>query len=89
MWSFKASNALKREKLWDLVSPWTPTPASTESEGSATLGLIITTAAKRKKIQDEATVGLEELDNQKLKAIGIIIATVQKVHLTSTYQVSS
>ena len=77
LWSFKASNALKREKLWDLVSPRTPTSASTESEGSTTSGITITAAAKGKKIQDEAAVDLEELDDRRLKAIGIITTTVQ------------
>jgi hypothetical protein len=66
LWSFKASNALKREKLWDLVSPRTPTPASTASEGSATSGTTFTAAAKGKKIHDETAVD-QELDDQRLK----------------------
>ena len=76
LWSFKASNALKREKLWDLVSPRTPAPTSTESEGSTTSGITITAAAKGKKIHAEAAVD-QELDDQRLKAIGIITTTVK------------
>ena len=77
LWSFKASNALKREKLWDLVSPRTPTLASTKSEESATSGITITATAKGKKIHTEAAVDQEELDNRRLKAIGIITTTVK------------
>ena len=77
MWSFKTSNALKWEKLWDLVSPCTPIPTSTESEQSATSGFTITTTVKGKKIQAEAVVDPEELDDRRLKAIGIITTTVK------------